>query len=122
MACALVEYRCPSYRYNQDEKDCSARTFCIAARTCHITAMMSALLQIKNMSERDLAKYWSNYVKELAVLLVAVEGNDSPPAEVVERIQVLVQRELLFLYIRWAAGSKRSNQPECQQPCTSLVH
>ena len=79
--------------------------------------MMPALLQIKNMSERDLAKYWSNYVKELAVLLVAVEGNNSPPAEVVERIQVLVQRELLFLYIRWAAGAKKS--PSLLVPVTS---
>ena len=75
--------------------------------TCRITHMTPKLLQIKNMSERDLAKYWSNYVKELAVLLVAVEGNASPPGEVVERIQVLVQRELLFLYIRWAAGAQQ---------------
>lgn len=53
------------------------------------------------MTEKDLARTWSQYVKELAVLLVAVEGRD-PPAEVLERIQALVQRELLFLYIRRA--------------------
>lgn len=57
--------------------------------------------QIKGMTEKDLARTWSQYVKELAVLLVAVEGRD-PPAEVLERIQALVQRELLFLYIRRA--------------------
>lgn len=60
-------------------------------------------LQIKDMSDKDLAKYWSNYVKEIAVLLVSVEGDPQPPAEVVGRIQELVQKELLFLYIRLAA-------------------
>ncbi|KAK9835392.1 hypothetical protein WJX81_006933 [Elliptochloris bilobata] len=63
--------------------------------------------QIKGMTEKDLARTWSQYVKELAVLLVAVEGRD-PPAEVLERIQALVQRELLFLYIR-AALTNMSN-------------
>ena len=61
----------------------------------------AARAQIKGMTEKDLARTWSQYVKELAVLLVAVEGRD-PPAEVLERIQALVQRELLFLYIRRA--------------------
>lgn len=58
------------------------------------------IVQIKSMSDRELARYWSNYVKEIAVLLVAVEGNPQPPTEIVERIQELVQKELLFLYIR----------------------
>ncbi len=58
------------------------------------------MLQIKDMSDRDLARYWSNYVKEIAVLLVSVEGDPHPPEEVVGRIQELVQKELLFLYIR----------------------
>lgn len=53
------------------------------------------------MSEDDLARYWSNYVKELAVLLVAVEGAPDPPPTVLARVQELVQRELLFLYIRY---------------------
>ena len=65
--------------------------------------------QIKGMTEKDLARTWSQYVKELAVLLVAVEGRD-PPAEVLERIQALVQRELLFLYIRRATPS---SEPLC---------
>ena len=58
-------------------------------------------LQIKDMSDRDLARYWSNYVKEIAVLLVSVEGDPHPPEEVIGRIQELVQKELLFLYIRF---------------------
>ena len=57
------------------------------------------------MTEKDLARTWSQYVKELAVLLVAVEGRDPPP-EVLERIQALVQRELLFLYIRCVAPAR----------------
>lgn len=57
--------------------------------------------QIKSMTDRDLARLWSQYVKELAVLLVRAEGNH-PPEEVVERMQELVQRELLLLYMRWA--------------------
>lgn len=61
---------------------------------------MELPLQIKAMSEQQLAKYWSNYVKELAVLLVSIEGNSNPPPAIIERIQGLVQRELLFLYIR----------------------
>ena len=56
--------------------------------------------QIKNMPEKDLARYWSQYVKELAVLLVSTEGVDDPPPAVVERIRALVQNELLYLYIK----------------------
>ena len=65
------------------------------------------------MTEKDLARTWSQYVKELAVLLVAVEGRDPPP-EVLERIQALVQRELLFLYIRCAAPCPA---PACTGVC-----
>ena len=61
---------------------------------CHVRA------QIKQMTDRDLARLWSQYVKELAVLLVLAEG-PHPPPEVVERMQELVQRELLLLYIRY---------------------
>jgi hypothetical protein len=64
------------------------------------------------MTEKDLARTWSQYVKELAVLLVAVEGRDPTPA-VLERIQALVQRELLFLYIRRAA---RRSGPSAANP------
>ncbi|CAL8464934.1 g4469 [Coccomyxa elongata] len=63
--------------------------------------------QIKQMTDRDLARLWSQYVKELAVLLVLAEG-PHPPPEVVERMQELVQRELLLLYIR-AALTNMSN-------------
>ena len=76
------------------------RQVCLSQRTsCGSRGSRHA--QIKGMTEKDLARTWSQYVKELAVLLVAVEGRD-PPAEVLERIQALVQRELLFLYIRRA--------------------
>ena len=57
-------------------------------------------IQIKKMTDHELARYWSQYVKEAAVLLVAVEGKAEMPPAVVARIQRLVQRELLFLYIR----------------------
>lgn len=63
-------------------------------------AILDIVVQIKDMSDRDLARYWSNYVKEIAVLLVSVEGDPSPPQGIVARIQELVQKELLFLYIR----------------------
>ena len=55
------------------------------------------------MTDRDIARLWSQYVKELAVLLVRAEGND-PPQEVIARMEELVCRELLLLYIRQAAG------------------
>ena len=58
-------------------------------------------MQIKSMTDRDLARYWAQYVKELAVLLVGLEGGAEPPAAIVERIRNLVLRELLFLYIRY---------------------
>ena len=58
-------------------------------------------IQIKAMSEKDLAQTWTLYVKELAVLLLAVEGQEAPP-EVLWRIQTLVQHELLFLYFQCA--------------------
>ena len=57
-------------------------------------------VQIFQMTDRDLARLWSQYVKELAVLLVLAEG-PHPPPEVVERMHELVQRELLLLYIRY---------------------
>ncbi|EIE20548.1 hypothetical protein COCSUDRAFT_57694 [Coccomyxa subellipsoidea C-169] len=63
--------------------------------------------QIKQMTEKDLARLWSQYVKELAVLLVLAEG-PQPPPEVVERMQELVQRELLLLYIRAALTNMSS--------------
>ena len=54
------------------------------------------------MTDRDIARLWSQYVKELAVLLVRAEGSD-PPQEVIARMEELVCRELLLLYIRHAA-------------------
>lgn len=63
--------------------------------------------QIKQLTDRDLARLWSQYVKELAVLLVLAEG-PHPPKEVVERMQELVQRELLLLYIRFGHSAQRA--------------
>ena len=60
-------------------------------------------MQIKKMTDRDIARLWSQYVKELAVLLVRAEGMD-PPQEVIARMEELVCRELLLLYIRQAAA------------------
>lgn len=73
--------------------------------------------QIKDMSDRDLARYWSNYVKEIAVLLVSVEGDPQPPQEVVSRIQELVQKELLFLYIRYGKALNQSVSETSKQLC-----
>ena len=56
-------------------------------------------MQIQGMSEEGLARIWSVYVKELAVLLWAVDRRN-PPAELLARIGHLVQRELLFLYFQ----------------------
>ena len=74
------------------------------------------LLQIKQLSEQELAKFWSMYVKELAVLLVSVEGDEDPGSQVMGRIKALVQTELLSLYIRYSSAManiistrKRSN-------------
>jgi hypothetical protein len=53
------------------------------------------------MKDRDLARLWAQYVRELAVLLVRAEGGDPTP-EVAARVQALVHRELLLLYIRCA--------------------
>ena len=64
------------------------------------------LVQIKQMSEQELARLWSTYVKELAVLLVSVEGNDDPAPDVMRRIKDLVQTELLSLYIRSVLGDR----------------
>jgi len=66
-----------------------------------LTTLLALAAQIKGMSEKDLARTWTLYVKELAVLLLATEGQEAPP-EVLSRIQTLVQRELLFLYFQCA--------------------
>jgi len=72
------------------------------------------------MTERDLARLWSQYVKELAVLLVLADG-PQPPPEVVERVQELVQRELLLLYIRCAHQHFHAQRsiPSCI-PCCAV--
>lgn len=49
----------------------------------------------------DLARIWALYVKELAVLLLAVEAGDAP-ADVLARIKALVQHELLVLHFQCA--------------------
>lgn len=64
------------------------------------SVISTCCVQIKNLSEQELAKFWSMYVKELAVLLVAVEGTNDPPPQVAERIKALVQEELLHIYVR----------------------
>ena len=69
-----------------------------------LTTLLALAAQIKGMSEKDLARTWTLYVKELAVLLLATEGQEAPP-EVLSRIQTLVQRELLFLYFQCALRS-----------------
>ncbi len=66
-----------------------------------LTTLLALVAQIKGMSEKDLARTWTLYVKELAVLLLATEGQEAP-SEVLSRIQTLVQRELLFLYFQCA--------------------
>lgn len=67
--------------------------------------------QIKSMTDRDLARYWAQYVKELAVLLVGLEGGAEAPVAVVDRVRNLVLRELLFLYMRCAP------MPACSMHC-----
>jgi hypothetical protein len=56
---------------------------------------------VQKLSERDLARTWSLYAKELAVLLWAVQGRDATP-EVLLRMQALGQHELLFMYFQCA--------------------
>ncbi|CAL5229277.1 g12570 [Coccomyxa viridis] len=91
-----------------DEEDL-AREFSGAVRlTVHVQEEVTLTPeQIKKMTDRDIARLWSQYVKELAVLLVRAEGND-PPQEVIARMEELVCRELLLLYIR-AALTNMSN-------------
>jgi hypothetical protein len=76
--------------------------------------------QIKSMTDRDLARLWSQYVKELAVLLVLAEGGH-PPQEVVARMQELVQRELLLLYMRCAAPARRRCPDSSMTPARNLI-
>ena len=66
---------------------------------CRVSIIARPGVQIKKMTDRDIARLWSQYVKELAVLLVRAEGGDPPP-EVIARMEELVCRELLLLYIR----------------------
>ena len=67
--------------------------------SCRVLIIARHGVQIKKMTDRDIARLWSQYVKELAVLLVRAEGGDPPP-EVIARMEELVCRELLLLYIR----------------------
>lgn len=76
-------------------------------------------VQIQGMSEEDLARTWSLYVKELAVLLWAVDGREAPP-EVLARIQHLAQRELLFLYFQRVPCSAPSVHIAWDEQSTSV--
>ena len=71
--------------------------------SCRVLIIARHGVQIKKMTDRDIARLWSQYVKELAVLLVRAEGGDPPP-EVIARMEELVCRELLLLYIRWGTA------------------
>jgi len=71
----------------------------LRVRSLLMGSLASTCPQIKKMTDRDIARLWSQYVKELAVLLVRAEGSD-PPQEVIARMEELVCRELLLLYIR----------------------
>lgn len=57
-------------------------------------------MQIKAMSETDLAAWWAKYIKQLAVLLATADGNAELAPDVTARIQTL-QREALFLHVRY---------------------
>ena len=56
-------------------------------------------MQIKTMSESDLADWWAQYIKQLAVLLATAGADSELAPSVVGRIQTL-QREALFLHVR----------------------
>ena len=71
------------------------------------------------MTDRDIARLWSQYVKELAVLLVRAEGSD-PPQEVIARMEELVCRELLLLYIRHAAALVALHMLGHDMACSAL--
>ena len=88
----------------EERRSAHHRSQSLGDRTCSSPALTVAALcvQIKKMTDRDIARLWSQYVKELAVLLVRAEGTD-PPQEVIARMEELVCRELLLLYIRQAA-------------------
>ncbi len=61
---------------------------------------MSCLLQLKALSEDDLAHYWRLYVDKLADLLAEADARPHGPApDLARRVQSL-QREALFLHIR----------------------
>ena len=73
----------------------------------HIRMMQAqarSAVQIVIMTEKDLAWTWAQHVGELAGLLLAVDAQEAT-AEVLLRIQALVQRELLLMYIRFASKS-----------------
>ena len=79
---------------------CAVGVLCVCTPPRSLKRAPVARTQIKGMKDKDLARLWSQYVKELAVLLVRAEGGDPSP-EVAARVRDLVQRELLLLYIRW---------------------
>ena len=57
-------------------------------------------LQLKSLSEDDLAHYWRLYVDKLAALLAEADARPHGPApDLARRVQSL-QREALFLHIR----------------------
>lgn len=61
---------------------------------------MSCVLQLKALSEDDLAHYWRLYVDKLADLLAEADARTHGPApDLARRVQSL-QREALFLHIR----------------------
>ena len=58
------------------------------------------MLQLKALSEDDLAHYWRLYVDKLADLLAEADARPHGPApDLARRVQSL-QREALFLHIR----------------------
>jgi len=72
---------------------------------------MISVLQLKALSEDDLAHYWRLYVDKLAALLAEADARPHGPAtDLARRVQSL-QREALFLHIRQASYMHFSNAP-----------
>ena len=66
---------------------------------------MLCALQLKALSEDDLAHYWRLYVDKLADLLAEADARPHGPApDLARRVQSL-QREALFLHIRQGPAS-----------------
>ena len=66
--------------------------------------MQSAMMQLQRMTGEDLAKWWKEYVRQLAGLLLATDREGQLSKETLQRITTLTGEQLALMRHVWVSS------------------